>query len=67
MKVETMREYISAKFLLAAPPPDVAVYPARFKITVLPEGRASGLNRKKGNAILGATSPRWSAMGKARR
>lgn len=38
-----MRDYISAKYLLAAPPPSVTVIPADFKITRCAARQASGI------------------------
>lgn len=61
VRPEQTRAYISAKFLLAAPPPKVTVTPALFPVTYYPAKSAHGIGRNQGGAILGGTSPRWSA------
>jgi hypothetical protein len=58
MTQETTRGYVSAKFLLAEPPPAETVLPAYIRIKRLPEGKARGIAKRKGGAILGTTSPR---------
>jgi len=58
MMQEKTRDYISAKFLLAEPPPKITTLPAHIKIKEIPLGYARGTTKRKGGAILGATSPR---------
>lgn len=63
----TTRPYISAKYLLADPPPAVTVIPEGFAryIQYLPAKPARGISRgAKGGAMVGSTSPR--AVGMAR-
>lgn len=58
-----MRDYISAVYLMAAPPRDQdAIIPEGFVITKLPAKVAAGLKRPTGGAIVGGTSPKWSAI-----
>lgn len=59
--MQAQRAYVSAKFLLAEPPPKVFIMPAQFPVSYLPAKPARGIRRPKSGAILGATSPRWSA------
>lgn len=64
------RPYISAKYLLAEPPPAVTVIPAGFEryIQYLPAKRAHGVPKgMKGGAMVGSTSPRHVGMARLAR
>ena len=56
------RATISAKFLLAAPPPTTVVIPEGFKVTRYTAKWAAGSRRPKGNAIIGSNSPKWMGL-----
>lgn len=48
------RPYVSAKFLLAAPPPDVVTIPPGFVVTKCPARLANGARRIRTSTIGGA-------------
>lgn len=59
----TTRNFISAVYLMAAPPSDRdAIIPEGFEIKRLPARHAAGAKKSKGGAIVGGTSPRDAAM-----
>jgi hypothetical protein len=61
------RPFISAKYLLAAPPPAETVIPKDFPIERYAARVAAGARRAKGGAIVGSTSPRDMAMTRSNR
>lgn len=57
-----MRDTISARYLLADPPPNTTLVLDTTRITRYPARVAQGARRAKGNAVVGSSSPRWSVM-----
>ena len=61
------RPYISAKYLLAEPPPATTVVPPNFHVERYPAGKRTGTFRQRGGVIVGSTAPRSCAMATSRR
>lgn len=57
-----VRNTISARYLLADPPPNTTLVLDTTRITRYPARVAQGARRAKGSAVVGSSSPRWSVM-----